>query len=334
MTTSRTYRRGGDRCSDARLRCCLDVPPAFSGRGRDSCPGDLRGRAIRLRLAHQALRPAAPGSRILRRSSKGNHGRSRQFHFGIDISAPNGTPVYATLSGTISIHSLHATTVLIAGANGVEFSYWHVVPTVRSGQRAVAYRTVIGHIEEPYGHVHFSESSNRRYLNPPRPGALGPYSDNTRPRATAVRAELDGRRLQSYIAHDGFDLVAAVQDETPLAVPRPGMTSRSCQRSFVGACSTRALVSSSAGGRPWTSERPFPPRRSSTAPGRPAQPRIAFGPRAVPALSRPQPRDGEAATRLVHRPGGSCRYAGERSAGVVPALDLLEWILRRLLARR
>ncbi len=150
-----------------------------------------------------------------------NHGRSRQFHFGIDVSAPNGTPVYATLSGTISIHSLHSTTVLIAGVNGVEFSYWHVVPTVRSGQRAVAYKTVIGHIEEPYGHVHFSESSNRRYLNPLRPGALGPYADDTRPRVTAVRAELDRRRLQSSIAHDGFDLVAAVQDTTPLAVPRP-----------------------------------------------------------------------------------------------------------------
>ena len=117
-----------------------------------------------------------------------NHGRSRQFHFGIDISAPNGTPVYATLSGTISIHALHSTMVLIAGANGVEFSYWHVVPTVRSGQRAVAYKTLIGYIEEPYGHVHFSESSNRRYLNPLRPGALGPYSDNTRPRVTSVRA--------------------------------------------------------------------------------------------------------------------------------------------------
>src|SRR6476659_5780038 len=28
-----------------------------------------------------------------------NDGESRQLHFGIDISAPNGTPVYATLSG-------------------------------------------------------------------------------------------------------------------------------------------------------------------------------------------------------------------------------------------
>src|SRR5688572_15595570 len=26
-----------------------------------------------------------------------NHGHSKQFHFGVDISAPNGTPVFATL---------------------------------------------------------------------------------------------------------------------------------------------------------------------------------------------------------------------------------------------
>jgi hypothetical protein len=137
-----------------------------------------------------------------------NHGRSRQFHFGIDISAPNGTPVYATLTGTIYIHALHRTTIAIVGSDGVEFSYWHVVPAVRSGQRAVAYRTVIGHIEEPYGHVHFSESRNRRYLNPLRPGALGPFADHTRPEVVGLRAE-------------GGDLVVRVADETPLAVPRP-----------------------------------------------------------------------------------------------------------------
>jgi Peptidase family M23 len=150
-----------------------------------------------------------------------SHGQARQFHFGIDISALNGTPVYATVSGTISIHALHSTTVLIAGPNGAEFSYWHVIPTVRSGQHAVAYRTVIGHIEAPYGHVHFSESQNRRYLNPLRPGALGPYADETRPQVTSVRAEVGGRRLQSATAREDFDLVAVVRDETPLAVPRP-----------------------------------------------------------------------------------------------------------------
>ena len=40
---------------------------------------------------------------------------------------------------------------------GHRFSYWHVIPAIRSGQRVDAYRTVIGHIEAPYEHVHFSE---------------------------------------------------------------------------------------------------------------------------------------------------------------------------------
>ncbi len=137
-----------------------------------------------------------------------NHGESRQFHFGIDISAPNGTPVYATLSGTAYIHPLHSTTIEIVGANDLEFSYWHVIPTIRSGQRVVAYKTVIGHIEAPYGHVHFSEMRGGRYLNPLRPGAMGPFVDDTRP------------RVQSVVVRDGM-LVAETYDETPLAVPRP-----------------------------------------------------------------------------------------------------------------
>jgi Peptidase family M23 len=137
-----------------------------------------------------------------------NDGESRQFHFGIDISAPNGTPVYATLTGTAYIHPLHTTTIGVVGSDGVEFSYWHVVPSVRTGQWVVAYRTVIGHIEEPYGHVHFSEKRDGRYLNPLRPGALGPYADDTRPTVRSVRAV-------------GGELVAEAYDETPLAVPRP-----------------------------------------------------------------------------------------------------------------
>jgi murein DD-endopeptidase MepM/ murein hydrolase activator NlpD len=32
----------------------------------------------------------------------GHNGAERQFHFGVDISAPNGTPVYATITGTVS----------------------------------------------------------------------------------------------------------------------------------------------------------------------------------------------------------------------------------------
>jgi hypothetical protein len=149
-----------------------------------------------------------------------DHGQSRQFHFGVDVSGANGTPVYTTLTGTASIHQLHPDVVLVSGTNGLQFSYWHVVPTIRNGQRVVAYETVIGHIEKPWAHVHFAEARNGVYLNPLRPGALGPFVDTTKPRSSRITTELDGRRI-SPAPHHPFDLVAQVGDETPLAVPRP-----------------------------------------------------------------------------------------------------------------
>ena len=48
-----------------------------------------------------------------------------------------------------------------------------------------------------------------RYLNPLRPGAMGPFEDGTRPTTRSVVASRRGM------------LVAETYDETPLAVPRP-----------------------------------------------------------------------------------------------------------------
>jgi hypothetical protein len=148
---------------------------------------------------------------------------SRQFHFGVDVSAPNGTLVYATLTGRVSIHPEHDDVVFIDGSSGVEFSYWHIVPTVRSGDSAVAYKTVVGRVESPWAHVHFSEMRDGRYLNPLRPGAMGPYADPTRPSVTAVELERTGDA--AHVAPDAaagtFDIIAEVYDETPLPVPAP-----------------------------------------------------------------------------------------------------------------
>lgn len=149
-----------------------------------------------------------------------NQGRTRQFHFGVDISAPDGTPVYATLTGTATIHPRHSSTVLVNGAGGVEFSYWHVVPTIRNGQHVVAYRTVIGRVLDGQDHVHFSEAHGGWYVNPLRPGAMGPFADDTRPYASRITTESAGR-LVTPKARGPFDLVAELRDETPLAVPRP-----------------------------------------------------------------------------------------------------------------
>ena len=174
----------------------------------NGAPSSDDTRRLRVRLARQAVPPPAPRARALRRPADrpGDDGTIvRQFHFGIDVSAPNGTPVYATQSGTVSL--LHPDVVAIVSGS-TEFSYWHLIPTVRSGMHAVAYRTVIGRIQKPWAHVHFSERVGGVYLNPLRPGALGPYADGTRPTVDAIRVARDGSGR--------LDLVAEVFDDTPL----------------------------------------------------------------------------------------------------------------------
>ena len=50
------------------------------------------------------------------------------------------------------------------------FYYWHIAPTVANGQYVVAYKTVIGHVLNGFGHVALSEGTTSDYLNPLRPG--------------------------------------------------------------------------------------------------------------------------------------------------------------------
>jgi Peptidase family M23 len=142
------------------------------------------------------------------------------FHFGIDVSAPNGTAVYATLDGVASIHPLHRDTVVVSAGGGVAHEYWHVVPSVRPGQRVVAFRTVVGHVEAPWRHVHFSEARDGIYVNPLRAGALAPYRDSTRPVVHRISFERAGVAAGARVAGP-VDLVAEAWDETPLVVPAP-----------------------------------------------------------------------------------------------------------------
>jgi hypothetical protein len=134
-------------------------------------------------------------------------GGQRQFHFGVDVSAPNGTAVYATLSGRVWF--IHEDAIGVRAGGGLAFEYWHIRPIVRSGQYVTAYRTVIGHIEKPWAHVHFSETRSGAYLNPLRPGAMGPFRDSTRPAVARVLRAGDG------------EIEADVLDETPIAVAAP-----------------------------------------------------------------------------------------------------------------
>jgi hypothetical protein len=149
-------------------------------------------------------------------------GHARQFHFGVDISAPDGTAVYATISGRIYVEPERPETVAIRSDDAsVVFAYWHLVPTVRTGQRAIAYETVIGRIGRGWGHVHFAESHRGRYANPLRPGGMTPFADTKGPVVRAIQVERNGRPVPAQAVAGRVDLVVDAFDRTPQRVAAP-----------------------------------------------------------------------------------------------------------------
>jgi hypothetical protein len=144
-------------------------------------------------------------------------GKSRAFHFGIDIAAPNGTPVYAVAGGTVHLEGARALSV---ATSGVDFGYWHVVPAVAHLQR-VRRHQLLGHIAAPWLHVHFAERRGGQYRNPLRPSGLAPWKDATRPEVSAIRFLRNGRELAPGLVRGAVDVVAEAHDTPPLPVPGP-----------------------------------------------------------------------------------------------------------------
>jgi hypothetical protein len=107
-----------------------------------------------------------------------------QFHFGVDVSAPNGTAVYPVESGVVT--RVTDEEIAVAGPAGHAFEYWHLHAAVRTGERVTAYATVLGRIAKPCGHVHLSELEHGVYVNPLQRGHLTPYHDDTAPQVTGV----------------------------------------------------------------------------------------------------------------------------------------------------
>ncbi|HEY3182577.1 MAG TPA: M23 family metallopeptidase [Gaiellaceae bacterium] len=156
-------------------------------------------------------------------------GSSRSFHFGVDVVARDGTPVYAVVDGKIFIENPNAVAV---DAGGVDFGYWHIVPAVRHGQR-VRRGDLLGRVLAPWGHVHFAERRGGIYRDPLRPGALAPWSDPTSPRIAAISFERDGRVVPPGAVSGAVDVVVEAYDRPPLPIPDPP---------WAGAILTPALV--------------------------------------------------------------------------------------------
>ena len=144
-------------------------------------------------------------------------GSSRAFHFGIDISAPNGTPVHAVRGGVVHLHGPRSLSV----ADGdVAFGYWHIVPAVGHRQHVVRHQ-LVGHVEAPWLHVHFAERRGGVYRDPLRPGALTPWTDTTKPRVTRIVLSRNGRPLTPAAVSGPVDVIAEAHQLPPLEVPPP-----------------------------------------------------------------------------------------------------------------
>jgi hypothetical protein len=151
----------------------------------------------------------------------GNHGLAHNFHFGIDIHGDNRELVYATIDGTVLVPRNHLDSVLVLSDDGrTRFEYWHVRPHVRSGQRVHRNRTVVGHIS-CWQHVHFSEWRDGRYVNPLRPGGIGPYRDQTRPFVQSLQIRQHGHGVAATSMSGTVDLTVEAYDPAPTALPEP-----------------------------------------------------------------------------------------------------------------
>jgi murein DD-endopeptidase MepM/ murein hydrolase activator NlpD len=127
----------------------------------------------------------------------GNEGGTA-FHFGIDVAAPDGTPVYAVEGGILYLS--HGSLAVVSGPHH-EFGYWHVRAAAGLREHQVVHKhQLLGTITPGWGHVHFAERLGDEYVNPLRPGALGPYTDPIPPTVVDVTVARHGSGLQ-LIAH-------------------------------------------------------------------------------------------------------------------------------------
>jgi hypothetical protein len=137
----------------------------------------------------------------------------RSFHFGVDISAPDGTAVYAVAPGTAY---RYADAVAVRQEDGREFAYWHIEAAVPE-HAVVRPGDLLGYVKAPWEHVHFAEWDGNTYLNPLRPGGLEPYADETAPVVGPIDVDVVDGRLEATVA---------AYDTPPLTPPPPWQDAR------------------------------------------------------------------------------------------------------------
>jgi hypothetical protein len=147
------------------------------------------------------------------------------FHSGVDIAAPDGTPVYAVEGGMVTVENAHhiAVTVRYGGLkDSLIFGYWHIRLAVKNKQ-VVSKHQLLGYVLNGYGHVHFSERLRGKYVDPLRKGGLTPYYDHTKPVILAVYTYDNGKyqNLEKATVKGKVNLVVDAFDTPPMNTPWP-----------------------------------------------------------------------------------------------------------------
>jgi murein DD-endopeptidase MepM/ murein hydrolase activator NlpD len=140
----------------------------------------------------------------------------RSFHFGIDIIAKDGSPVYAVDAGRAVVRG-HS--VAIPSQLGRTLSYWHIIPAVRNGQ-LVRHHQVVGWVMPGAEHLHFAESRGGAYVNPLRLGGVAPYIDDTVPLIKSVQYYIGGVQVRAERLTGVVDITVDSYDVSPLPLPR------------------------------------------------------------------------------------------------------------------
>lgn len=138
------------------------------------------------------------------------------FHFGVDISAEDGTPVYAIEGGRARVRGM--TVSIFPKRGGHLLSYWHVSPAVASKQRVRSHE-VIGYVAPGAGHVHLAEYSEGTYLNPLRIGGLAPYIDDTVPQVPRLTFYSAANPIPPELVSGAVDVTVDAYDPSPLPLP-------------------------------------------------------------------------------------------------------------------
>ena len=158
-----------------------------------------RSAAGLLRLAAQAVRPAAPRARLLRRPADRRGRRRPRRVDDLSLRHRHLRPgrhgglrdgLWQRSSGSRSGRRRSPSGPPTARV----FAYWHIVPAVRNGEYAVAYRTMLGRIAKGWGARPLRRARRRPLREPAATGRARPLRGHDAP---------DGARVQLRAARQG-----------------------------------------------------------------------------------------------------------------------------------